>query len=131
MAVLLYACYPDSMFFFNFKVNLHHFVNPEETCHYLLITAAMLGLINQVKPAANFDFSQAITIINYTLLSSSSSSSSCSPLPSSPPPPPPPPTSSSASSSLLVIYELFFFSAFQESLCTLPSCQYIPSSRHQ
>ncbi|KAJ7380134.1 Separin [Desmophyllum pertusum] len=31
----------------NGKIDLQHFANPEETYHYLLITAAMFGLLNQ------------------------------------------------------------------------------------
>lgn len=34
---------------FVLKINLQHFANPEETCHYLLITAAMFGLLNKVN----------------------------------------------------------------------------------
>ena len=31
------------------QIDLQHFVNPEETCHYLLIIAGMFGLVNQVN----------------------------------------------------------------------------------
>ena len=34
---------------FVLQINLQHFANPEETCHYLLITAAMFGLLNKVN----------------------------------------------------------------------------------
>ena len=40
--------------FFMFQVNLDHFINPEETYHYLLITAEMFGLLKQVKLATYF-----------------------------------------------------------------------------
>ena len=34
---------------FFLQIDLQHFVNPEETCHYLLIIAGMFGLVNQVN----------------------------------------------------------------------------------
>ena len=40
--------------FFMFQVNLDHFINPEETYRYLLITAEMFGLLKQVKLATYF-----------------------------------------------------------------------------
>ena len=43
-----------SLIFFMFQVNLDHFINPEETYHYLLITAEMFGLLKQVKLATYF-----------------------------------------------------------------------------
>lgn len=34
---------------FVLQIKLQHFANPEETCHYLLVTAAMFGLLNKVN----------------------------------------------------------------------------------
>ena len=34
---------------FFLQIDLQHFVNAEEACHYLLIIAGMFGLVNQVN----------------------------------------------------------------------------------